>query len=74
MSFNKEGGSTHMSNWDSFTWEELLIAARVARASKSEILTAAAETWEKRAEVKLLMEAVEVLFPFQFIVGLDTDV
>lgn len=39
-----------MSDWEDLTAEELLTAAKVARASHSLALAAAADAWEFRAD------------------------
>jgi hypothetical protein len=40
-----------MTEWESFTAEELRIAARVARSSGGLVLTASAAAWEMRADI-----------------------
>lgn len=47
-----------MSDWETFTVEELRTAAKVARASGGLIMTGAAAAWELRAD--MLEQPVEV--------------
>ncbi len=40
-----------MGDWESVTADELRTAAKVARASGGQLMVAAAEAWERRAEL-----------------------
>lgn len=45
-----------MSLWDEITEEELLTAAKVARASGGHVMAAAADAWELRADLMRELE------------------
>ncbi|EKF23049.1 hypothetical protein C731_2947 [Mycolicibacterium hassiacum DSM 44199] len=53
------------TEWESIAPAELLVAAKVARASGGVIMSGAADAWEERALTKLL----EDFFPIRYIQG-----